>query len=120
MARDIVIIRTEKAQDGTITLTAVLWLSTPAVLVKADATRTSLASAIATNPTTAPELQAIKDGTITEQMYTVNAPAGTTNAQVGAILLNGLNAAQAALGGRAPSKDYTGTFHDSVAGWTVV
>lgn len=120
MARDIIIIKTEKAQDGTITFTTALWLTTPTVLVKVDQSRTSLASVIATNPTTAAELQAIRDGTITEQSYTVTAPAGTTNAQVGSILVNGLNAAQAALNGRAPAKDYTGTFHDSVAGWTVV
>lgn len=120
MARDIIIIQTEKAPEGTITFTCVLWLATPAVLVKADASRTSMAVGIPTNAPSAPELQAIKDGTITEQSYTVTAPAGSTAAQVGAVLVNGLNAAQAALNARAPVKDYTGTYHDSSTGWTVV
>ena len=119
MARDIVIIATRKAQDGTLSFDAVLWLATPPVLVKADPTRISLASGIALNPTTQAELDAIRAGTITEQLYTVTAPAAATANQVAAIILAGLVAAQAALNATAPTKDYTGTYHDSAAGWTV-
>jgi hypothetical protein len=120
MARDIVITKTEKALDGVITLSCVLWLTTPASLVKADAARTSLASTIGTNPTTQAELDAIKAGTITEQAYTVTTPPGTTANAVGALLLAAFNAAQTTLNGRALAHEYTGSYHDSAAGWTVL
>jgi hypothetical protein len=120
MARDIVITKTDKAQDGTITLSCVLWLTTPVSLIKSDSARTSAASGIATNPATASELQAIRDGTITEQAYSVSTPSGTSALAVGALLLAALTAAQTTLAGRALAHEYTGSYHDSIAGWTVL
>lgn len=91
-----------------------LWATVPAARVSAYANANATS---AFKNASAPELAAIQAGQVVEKVDVLEAPAGTTRAQIQARLLTAFNAYQAQINAFNPTAFY-GTFFDG-SGWTV-
>lgn len=109
--REIIILNNIKTANGDNDFRYVFWLSVPTYLQVAS-TVVSQVPGITTA-----EQTALNNGSVREVAGEKQYPAAWTASQIGADLVTSFNTAQTNLNNVAPTKNYTGTYYDSVTGW---
>jgi membrane-associated protease RseP (regulator of RpoE activity) len=112
MAKQVIILRSFKGPGGDLGLTYLFWLTVPS---GREVPTDNISRWKEASPA---ENQAIKDGTIIEEYYDTQVPAGTTKAAVQTRLSTAFTVRQTEITNRQNPNQFYGIFLDSVNGWS--
>lgn len=112
--KQIIVLETNPADGGQNTLKVVFWY---AIAANRQIARPDI-SASAWSGASAAEVQALKDGTVQEEVRFISVPASSTTAEIKATVNKAYTDRAAYLSAQPFKLQYAGVFFDSVTGWS--